>query len=226
MVEIEDREAPGGEAIEAPRENPRVGERRSMYLTRKDFRTRGHTPGCQGCLDIASGRPGPTSGLSPHTKACRSRMNEAIKAADPARWEKYLRRRGEDPVDVEGPPSDAGAPDSSPAIEEARDEDDDDGWGGLFDDLPEAEGVGTSAGPSPEAEGRASSSSGAAPATVGHTELVEKLLSVDVCEVFSPPRGGKLARKYGLIPGDAMDLFTGWDFNIESRRKRAEIYLD
>ena len=65
MVEIEDREAPGGEAMEAPRGHPRVGERRSMYLTRKDFRVHGHTPGCPGCLDIASGRPGPTSGLSP-----------------------------------------------------------------------------------------------------------------------------------------------------------------
>ena len=81
--------------------------------------------------------------------------------------------------------------DASPAaIEEARDEDDDDGWGGLFEDLPEAEGAGTGSGPSPEAEGRASSSSGAAPTTVGQTELVEKILSIDVCEVFSPPRVG------------------------------------
>ena len=32
-----------------------------MYITRKDFRTHGYIRGCQGCLDIASGRPGPTS---------------------------------------------------------------------------------------------------------------------------------------------------------------------
>ena len=116
-----------------PAEKDAVKDRygKNMYLTRKDFRTHGHTPGCQGCLDIASGRPGPTSGLSPHTKACPSRMNEAIKAADPTRWEKYLRRRGGDPVDVEGPLADAGVPDSLPAIEEARAEEDD-GWDKLW----------------------------------------------------------------------------------------------
>ena len=85
MLELEDREVPGGEIVEAPGENPRVGEKSSIYITWKDFRTHGYTLGCQGCLDIASGRPGPTSALAPHTKACRSRMNEAIKVADPAR---------------------------------------------------------------------------------------------------------------------------------------------
>ena len=58
-------------------------------------------------------------------------MNEAIKAADPARWERHLRKKGEAPVDVEGPPvaeEDHGAP---PAIEEARAEEDD-GWDALW----------------------------------------------------------------------------------------------
>ena len=60
-----------------------------------------------------------------------------------------MERRGETPVDVSGAPmASADAPPA--AIEEARDEDDDDGWGGLFEDLPEAEGVGTGLGPSPE----------------------------------------------------------------------------
>ena len=35
MVEIDDSEAPGGEAIEAPRVNPRVGEKRSVYSPEK-----------------------------------------------------------------------------------------------------------------------------------------------------------------------------------------------
>ena len=46
MVEMEDREVPGGEALGAPADNPRAGEKRSMYLSRKDFITHGHTPGC------------------------------------------------------------------------------------------------------------------------------------------------------------------------------------
>ena len=188
-----------------------------MYLTRKYFRTHGHTPGCQGCLDIASGRPGPTSGLSPHTKACRSRMNEAIKAADPARWEKYLRRRGENPVDVEGPPADAGAPDSPPAIEEARAEEDD-GWDAIWGSDKED--------PADPGEEGAGAGSGPAPDSLGSTELVNRICSIDVCEVFSPPRVGKEASKYGLNPGDAMDLTTGWDFNIESHRAQAEKYID
>ena len=112
----------------------------------------------------------------------------------------------------EAPMASAEAPPA--AIEEARNEDEDDGWEGLFDDPPEAEAAGSGSGPAADAEGRASSSAGAAPASVGRTELVEKLLSVDVCEVFSPPRVGLEASKYGLQPGDAMDLTTGWDFNI------------
>ena len=37
---------------------------------------------------------------------------------------------------------------------------------------------------------------------------------------------GKEANIYGPSPGDAMDLTTGWEFNIESHRKRVEKYID
>ena len=56
--------------------------------------------------------------------------------------------------------------------------------------------------------------------------LVQRLCSVDVCEVFSPPRVGKEATKFGMKPGDAMDLTTGWDFNLASHRAKAEAYVD
>ncbi len=46
-------------------------------------------------------------------------------------------------------------------------------------------------------------------------DLVHRLCSVDVSEVFSPPRVGKEATKFGLV-GDAMDLTTGWDFKPRS----------
>ena len=40
-------------------------------------------------------------------------------------------------------------------------------------------------------------------------DLVHRLCSVDVTEVFSPPRVGKEAMKFGLEAGDAMHLTTG-----------------
>ena len=210
-----------------------------MYLSRKDFITHGHTPGCPGCLDIASGKPGPSSSLAAHTKACRSRMNEAIRAADPARWERYLRRRGEDPAVVEGPPPVEAVPGTPLAIEEANEEGED-GVGDLFES--EAEGPsGLGGGDAGSGSGPASSSLGAVAGpgdeesgsgtgpdsdSPGSTELVDRFCSIDVCEVFSPPRVGRAARRHGITPGDAMDLTTGWDFNLESHRKMAEEYID
>ena len=56
--------------------------------------------------------------------------------------------------------------------------------------------------------------------------LSHRLCSVDMCEVFSPPRVGKGAIKFGMKVGDAMDLTTGWDFNLKSDRDKAEKYID
>ena len=56
--------------------------------------------------------------------------------------------------------------------------------------------------------------------------LIIMLCGVDMCEVFSPPRVGLEARKFGLTAGDALDLTTGWDFNIEQHRRDAEAYVD
>ena len=49
----------------------RRGEKKSMYLSRKDFDRHGHTDGCVGCRVIASGKKGRT-GVA-HTRACRRR---------------------------------------------------------------------------------------------------------------------------------------------------------
>ena len=60
------------------------------------------------------------------------------------------------------------------------------------------------------------------------TEVVKHLnhLSVDVAEVFSPPRVTSQAEKMGLRAGEAMDVSTGWDFNLPADRKRAWDYLE
>ena len=44
-------------------------------------------------------------------------------------------------------------------------------------------------------------------------ELIHHMCTVDMCEVFSPPRVSVEAEKFGMQVGDAMDLTTGWDFN-------------
>ena len=38
-----------------------------------------------------------------------------------------------------------------------------------------------------------------------------------VSEIFAPPRctEARLCKRFGLTPGLAMDLQTGWDFNLD-----------
>ena len=47
-----------------------------------------------------------------------------------------------------------------------------------------------------------------------------QLLGVDVMEVFSPERVGKLCKEYGLDRGLAMDIKSGYDFDKADERKR------
>ena len=58
-------------------------------------------------------------------------------------------------------------------------------------------------------------------------EIVKKELiqfgvhpSVHVAEVFSSPRTARLVHRFGLTPGLAFDLRTGWDLNDPSRRAK------
>ena len=79
----------------------RTGDRRSLYLRKNDFSKYGFTPGCRGCMDVASGKQRAMEALAPHTRACRSRFETCIQEREPDRWAQYLRRRG-----VEVPPAD------------------------------------------------------------------------------------------------------------------------
>ena len=45
-------------------------------------------------------------------------------------------------------------------------------------------------------------------------------------EAYSPPRVTLEAKKFGLKPGAAWDLTTGWDFNRPSHRKAVERDVD
>ena len=76
-----------------------------MYLRRQDFEKYGFTDGCPGCRDIATGRPGPSSGWAAHTSACRRRLQKDIQEAEPARWERHLKKRGDGGASVAAPSS-------------------------------------------------------------------------------------------------------------------------
>ena len=56
--------------------------------------------------------------------------------------------------------------------------------------------------------------------------LINKLLAVDVVEAYSPTRVTLEAKQFGLKPGEAWDLTTGWDFSRKDHQDKAEEYID
>ena len=54
---------------------------------------------------------------------------------------------------------------------------------------------------------------------------VENGLPPDVAELCSPPRTSLGAQQFGLAPGVAMDLRTGWDFTLHRHRQAALEYV-
>ena len=43
----------------------------------------------------------------------------------------------------------------------------------------------------------------------------------DISEVFSPERVTSVCARYGLVPGQAMDIKNGYDFDLAKDRKKA-----
>ena len=58
--------------------------------------------------------------------------------------------------------------------------------------------------------------------------LIQQLqrVSVDVAELYSPPRVTAEAQKFGLKTGEAMDILTGWDFTKDEHKRMAKEYID
>ena len=52
-------------------------------------------------------------------------------------------------------------------------------------------------------------------------DVYRSICNVDVSEIFSPVRVTGHCKIFGLKPGSAMDLATGWDFDRASDRARA-----
>ena len=119
-------------------------------------------------------------------------MEAAIQAADPLRWEKYLARRGEAPVDVESDQAESGGQGAPAAIEESE-RVEDDGWDELWASDEERD-------PGP-GEPRTDTALGSGSGEPEASELVNRICSVDVCEVFSPPRVGTEGKYTGSVLG-------------------------
>ena len=174
----------------SPVREKRGGEKRSMYLSRKDFTSHGYTDGCAGCRDLASGKRRAGSFLAPHNTACRKRLERAIKTADPDRWARYLLRRSQEAeAEEEEPASQSPEVAAPPALgdgEAGGDSGEYDGWDELFEGLDDDE---DSSGPSgPVGSSDAPSNLGTAVEQTSPSQaddLVHRLCSVDVSEVFS-----------------------------------------
>ena len=48
---------------------------------------------------------------------------------------------------------------------------------------------------------------------------------VDVVEMYNPPRTTPVARRMGLLTGQALDLRTGWDFRLPRHKEAAVRYV-
>ena len=62
---------------------------------------------------------------------------------------------------------------------------------------------------------------------VTSSEVCRMLMKViaDITELYSPPRVVEEGKKWGLAPGESMDLLTGWDFNLDSHKEAAKQHI-
>ena len=192
---------------------------KGVYFKRKDFEEHEYTEGCEGCRRIKSG-------LQPrgHNKNCRQRMTEILKKENNPRWRAAKEReddflsepRGRDPGgEVEEPAAKAPRKDEGPPRHQEG------GSSGSGQNQP--------TDPTVKVEEEQTVEPDAKKARVGDspmdTEIVKALLRVDVAEVYSPVRVTGYAKEYGLKPGKAMDLTTGWDFRRKDHRDMALQYV-
>ena len=56
------------------------------------------------------------------------------------------------------------------------------------------------------------------------SSLVERVMPVDITEVYSPPRVTEEAKKFGPKAGEAWDLAEGWDFTKKEHQDQARRY--
>ena len=51
-------------------------------------------------------------------------------------------------------------------------------------------------------------------------------VTADIAEMYSPARVAEEGKRWGLKPGESMDLLTGWDFDRPEHKKAAKEYVE
>ena len=198
--EIQDEDVP-----EVAKEGARP---RRWRIRKADFEKMGYTKGCEGCRHTQAGMKGTHRG---HSEECRKRIEEELRKT----------------------------PEGKRRIEEAQDR-----FTAHEERQMEAEQQDTSGGGDQKrpgvthvqeastahrrlAEGKNTADEDDAEEsvdTLAHI-MAKVLMGADVTEIYSQERVTKMARRYGLKAGIAMDLVNGYDFNKIEDRKRAWTHL-
>ena len=236
---------PPHEESPAPAEGP-VDEcdRQIRRITGVMLQKYGYTEGCDGCRYKRAGmREAPS-----HAEVCRRRMGEAMmedetdrrKEEDDERvnWrlaekmEKILEEKQETAETIEKEPEDVGPWISrrrGPRGSACRSASTWAQWGQRRSAGREKRGPQETK----EVQGenkrpRKSAPEGESAELPMDLSLIQQLqrVSVDVAELYSPPRVTAEAQKFGLKTGEAMDILTGWDFTKDEHKRMAKEYID
>ncbi len=189
---------------------------RRVKITEAMLRKYGYTEGCQGCSFRRAG----LSEQRAHSEACRTRIEGLLdrETEGSKNWERAKRRQDSFIADqiekedkeeakkrrrVEESAEPENVAEAAEEVEEARAEK---RKGEVAEDEAENE----------EDQRQAKRHRTFETGTVAAL----RKLSVDIAEIYSPPRVTVEGEKWRLRPGEAMDLTTGWDFrNAEDRNR-------
>jgi hypothetical protein len=185
------------------------GVPRRLYIRREvELRRYGYTDGCEGCIAAACGNV-----PVPHTLACRTRIEKEMEKDDTFSSSRDRlaghRRKRTDEAGVEETPEEKAAKVEITIVPKRVAEVD-------SSELDRGRGDGVN----PLDTGGAASSRdamllGAMIGAIGGDG------GVDFMEVFNPGVFEREAPRYGLVPGMAIDLRTGWDLDVKSQRDKA-----
>ena len=189
------------EPVEATTKKRELDARR-MRITQEHLEEYGYTEGCDGCRFKRAG----LSGGRAHSERCRKRIMAELEKTDVGR---KAREREDQRI---------GSRVETLLQEDRRKE------------VPAEEGskdVDMAAAETEVDEEVKRLVDEAIKAIEEETAVAEaiRLMSVEVMEMYSPPRVTAMGRKMGLEVGEAMDLTTGWDFTLERHRAAAWEYI-
>jgi len=202
-ADVEDKDAP-----EMPM-NAKEGEIRKMRITEDILKKYGYSEDCKGCRHALTGMGSKRS----HTAGCRSRLMKAMESDAEGR---RILERDEMRLNER----------MAEEIERADNKDEE-------ANVAEGELQTEEVAPEETMEDEKDLSAVVVEQVKAKIEEIESSMAmqlnavqVDVAELYSPPRVTRTAGRMGLVPGEAMDLITGWDFTLARHREAAWNYVE